>query len=235
MQNWFPENVSTFGGDVDAMFYLIYYITAVWFVLTEGLILYFLFRYRHRPGQRAAYVQGDNLKQLAWVFVPVAIVIVLDFWIDIRGAEVWAKIKGEVPPSDIVVRATGTQFNWEFVYPGPDGKFGTPDDLQLDNDLHVPVGKVVRVVLTAKDVIHSFFLPHFRLKQDVVPGREIIAWFEATKPGNYEIPCAELCGFGHSGMNGMLYVHTPEEYEKWLTERWPLSGQAPETSKKPES
>ena len=116
--------------------------------------------------------------------------------------------------------AAGKQFNWEFTYPGPDGKLGTPDDLKLDNELHIPVGKVVHVNLTAKDVIHSFFLPHFRLKQDAVPGREIPVWFEATKPGEYEIPCAELCGFGHSGMNGKLYAHTPEEYEKWVRERW---------------
>jgi len=221
MSNWFPENVSTFGGDVDGIFWFIFYITAVWFFLTEGLIVYFIFRYRRKPGQKAAYVRGDTVSQLAWVFVPVAIVVVLDFFIDLRSAEVWAKIKGQLPPADVVVRATGKQFNWEFTYPGPDGKFGTGDDLQLDNELHVPVGKVVRVVLTSKDVIHSFFLPNLRLKQDVVPGREITAWFEVTKPGQYEIPCAELCGFGHSGMNGLLNAHTSEEYEKWLKEKWP--------------
>jgi len=221
MSNWFPENVSTYGGDVDAMFYLICYITAVWFVLTEGLILYFLFRYRRRPGQRAAYVKGDKLSELAWLLVPLAIVIVLDLWIDVRGAEVWAKIKGRTPASDLVVQVTGKQFNWEIVYSGPDGKLGTADDLQKDNELHVPAGKVVHVVLKSKDVIHSFFLPNLRLKQDTVPGREIQAWFEATKPGKYEMPCAELCGFGHSGMNGWLFVHTPEEYEKWVKENWP--------------
>lgn len=231
MANWFPENVSTYGADVDAVFWLIFYITAVWFVLTEGLILYFVLRYRCRPGQRAAFVRGDQLSQLAWIFVPVLIVVVLDLWIDIRSAEVWAKIKGQLPPSDIVVRAAGKQFNWEFIYPGPDGKFGTADDLQIDNDLHVPVGKVVHVVLTAKDVLHSFFLPHLRLKQDVVPGREITAWFEATKPGQYEIPCAELCGFGHSGMNGMLYVHTPEDYDRWIKEKWSQSGELPPAGK----
>jgi cytochrome c oxidase subunit 2 len=221
MQSWFPENVSTFGGDIDGIFWFIFYITTVWFFLTEGLIVYFIFRYRHRPGQRAAYVCGDSLKQLAWVLVPLAIVVVLDLLIDFRGAQVWAKIKGQLPPADIVVRATGKQFNWEFLYPGPDGNFDTADDLQLENDLHVPVGKVVHVALTAKDVIHSFFLPHLRLKQDVVPGRAITAWFEAVKTGEYEIPCAELCGFGHSGMNGKLHVHTPEEYQKWLKEKWP--------------
>jgi cytochrome c oxidase subunit 2 len=85
------------------------------------------------------------------------------------------------------------------------------------------VGKVVRVTLKAKDVIHSFFLPNLRLKQDAVPGREIQAWFEATKPGRYEIPCAELCGFGHSGMLGHLTVHTADDYDKWVKEQWPSS------------
>jgi len=221
MASWFPENVSTFGGDVDGIFWLIFYITTVWFFLTEGLIVYFVIRYRRKPGTKAAYVLGDTRTQLAWVVVPLVIVIVLDLLIDIRSTEVWAKIKGRMPPADVTVRVMGKQFNWEFTYPGPDGKFGTEDDRRVDNDLHVPVGKVVRLILTSKDVIHSFFLPHARLKQDVVPGREIPAWFQISKAGEYEIPCAELCGFGHSGMNGRLYAHTPEDYEKWIKENWP--------------
>lgn len=221
MAGWLPENVSSFGGEVDGIFWLIFYITAVWFFLTEGLILYFVFRYRRKPGVKAAYVTGDNWRQFAWVLAPLAVVVILDVIIDVSGGEVWAKIKRQIPETDIIVRAAGKQFNWEFTYPGPDGKFGTEDDLQLDNDLHVPVGKPVRVNLTSKDVVHSFFLPHFRLKQDAMPGREIPVWFQATKTGEFEIPCAELCGFGHSGMKGTVYVHTPEDYQKWLKERWP--------------
>ncbi len=216
MSSWFPENVSTFGGDVDGIFWLIFYITTVWFFLTEGLIVYFVIRYRRRPGRKAVYAAGDTWSQLAWILAPMAIVVVLDLIIDIRGADVWAKVKLQRPPSDVVVRAVGKQFNWEFVYPGPDGKFDTEDDLRTDNELHVPVSQPIQVVLTSKDVIHSFFLPHFRLKQDAMPGREIPLWFEATKTGEFEIPCAELCGFGHSGMKGMLFVHGDEEYRKWL-------------------
>jgi cytochrome c oxidase subunit 2 len=135
-----------------------------------------------------------------------------------------------MPETDIVVQAAGKQFNWQFTYPGPDGRFGTEDDLQLDNDLHVPVGKPVRLILTSKDVIHSFFLPNFRLKQDAMPGREIPVWFQASKAGEFEIPCAELCGFGHSGMKGTLYVHTPEDYQKWVKERWAEGGPDQPTS-----
>jgi cytochrome c oxidase subunit 2 len=106
-------------------------------------------------------------------------------------------------------------------YPGPDGKFGTEDDKTFDNEIHVPVGKPVALILKAQDVIHSLYMPNLRFKQDAVPGREISAWFEANKPGKYEMPCAELCGFGHSGMRGWLFVHTPEEYAKWVKQQWP--------------
>jgi cytochrome c oxidase subunit 2 len=223
MQNWFPENVSTYGGDVDGIFWFIFYITTVWFFLTEGLIIYFMVRYRRKAGRKATYALGDTWTQLAWVLVPLAVVVVLDLFIDIRGADVWAKVKGQRPPSDFVVRGVGKQFNWEFIYPGPDGKLGSDDDLTTDNELHVPVGNVIHVILSSKDVIHSFFLPHFRLKQDAVPGRQIPVWFEATKTGEFEIPCAELCGFGHSGMNGKVFVHSAEDYQKWLNEKSPKS------------
>lgn len=219
MLNWFPDNVSTFGADVDGVFWMIFYITTLWFFLTEGLIVYFILHYRRKPGRKATYVAGDSWSQLAWVLAPLAIVVVLDLIIDIRGADVWAKVKLQRPASDIVVRAVGKQFNWAFTYPGPDGKFDTDDDLTTDNELHVPIGKPIRVLLTSKDVIHSFFLPHFRLKQDAMPGREIPLWFEATKTGEFEIPCAELCGFGHTGMKGLLVVHTAEDYHKWLKDK----------------
>lgn len=219
--NWLPENISTYGGDIDAIFRLIYYITLVWFIVTIGALLGFIFLYRRRDGQRATYVTGEKLSEAAWLLIPTALVLVLDLWIDFRGADAWAKAKLQVPPSEVQVQVTGKQFNWEIHYPGPDGQFGTADDLQIDNELHVPVNKVVGLTLKAKDVIHSVFLPNLRLKQDVVPGREFHAWFQATKPGVFEIPCSELCGFGHSGMVGHLTVHTTEDYDKWVKEQWP--------------
>jgi cytochrome c oxidase subunit 2 len=118
----------------------------------------------------------------------------------------------------VEVRLIAKQFAWEFHYPGPDGKFDSDDDVSIDGDLHVPVNKRVTVRLQGTDVIHSFFVPVLRLKQDVVPGREIVAWFEATKTGRFEIPCAELCGPGHSGMKGWLNVLSEEEYQTWAVE-----------------
>jgi cytochrome c oxidase subunit 2 len=220
---WLPENVSTYGGEIDGIISLIYYVTLAWFFLTLGIFGLFLVLYRRRDGRRAAYVTGHRLKEAGWVLVPVLVVLALDLWIDLRGAPVWAKVRGQAPPTAMTIQVTAKQFNWEIVYAGPDGVFGTADDLRRENELHVPVKTVVRVVLRSKDVIHSFFLPNLRLKQDAVPGRAIEAWFEATKPGKYELPCAELCGFGHSGMKGWLYVLSPEEYQKWAKEQWPTS------------
>ncbi len=214
MLSWLPEDVSTFGGEIDSLFYLIYYITAVTFILVTVLMVVFLIMYRQKEGRRATYTHGNTTLEIIWTIIPAAILIVLSF----MSVSTWAKVKRYAPDSDFELQVTAKQFNWEVVYPGADHQFGTPDDVKFDNDLHVPVNKVVRVHLSSRDVIHSFFLPNLRLKQDAVPGRTILVWFEATKPGKYELPCAELCGFGHSGMKGWLYVHTPEEYAKWAAE-----------------
>jgi cytochrome c oxidase subunit II len=214
MLQWLPEDVSTFGREIDSLFYLIYYITAATFILVTVLMVVFLVMYRQREGRRAIYSHGNTTLEIVWTIIPAAILIVLSF----MSVSTWAKVKRNAPESDFELQVTAKQFNWEVVYPGADSKFGTPDDVKFDNDLHVPVNKVVRVHLQSSDVIHSFFLPNLRLKQDAVPGRSILVWFEATKPGKYELPCAELCGFGHSGMKGWLFVHTPEEYQKWAAE-----------------
>jgi cytochrome c oxidase subunit 2 len=218
MMRWLPEDISTFGPGIDRMFYLIYYITGATFVLVTVVLLTFLILYRHQnDGRRATYTHGNTTLEIIWTIVPALILVVLAF----MSKAQWDAIKKNAPPADVTVQVTAKQFNWEVLYPGPDGKFGTADDVQIDNDVHVPVNKVVHVLLHSKDVIHSFFVPTLRLKQDALPGREIVVWFEATKPGQYEIPCAELCGFGHSGMKGTLIVHDPAGYDAWRKERWP--------------
>ena len=218
MLSWLPEDISTFGPKIDQLFYLIYYLTGFTLIIVSILLIAFLVMYRHRDdGRRATYTHGNTTLEIIWTIVPALIFVMLGFMSKAR----WKEIKQTLPPSDVQVRVTGKQFNWEILYPGPDGEFGTKDDFQVDNDLHVPVNKVVWVRLHSKDVIHSFYVPQLRLRQDAVPGREIVAWFDATKPGKYEIPCSQLCGFGHSGMKGTLYVDTPEDYQKWLKEQWP--------------
>jgi cytochrome c oxidase subunit 2 len=212
---WLPENVSTYGRDIDWLFHLIYYITGITAILVFATMLAFLVMYKDRPGRRARYTHGNATLEIVWTVIPALILVVLTF----LSVPAWSKIKmAAPPPSDFVLQVTAKQFNWQITYPGADGKFGTPDDKTLLDEMHVPVNKVVHVHLRSQDVIHSFFVPQFRMKQDAVPGREIVQWFEATKPGKYELPCAELCGFGHSGMRGWIYVHTPDEYSKWASE-----------------
>jgi cytochrome c oxidase subunit II len=225
--NWLPENISTYGGEIDSIFHLIYYITLPWFIVTVGALIVFALLFRRRDGRRAAYITGDGLSQAAWLLIPTALVLMLDLWIDFRGGDAWAKVKLHAPPSELQVQITGKQFNWEILYPGPDAQFGTPDDLQIDNELHVAVNRVVGLTLKSKDVIHSLYLPNLRLQQNLIPGREFHAWFQATKPGVFEIPCLELCGFGHSGMVGHLIVHTAEEYDTWVKEQWPSTASSP--------
>ncbi len=214
MLRWLPENVSTFGTEIDSLLYLIYYITGTVFIIVTVVMVLFLVMYRHREGRRAVYSHGSTTLEIIWTVVPAVILLVLAF----MSVSTWTKVKANAPPSDFNLQVTAKQFNWEILYPGPDGKFGTQDDFTVENEMHVPVNKVVRIILKSKDVIHSFFLPNLRLKQDAVPGMEILVWFEATKTGKYELPCAELCGFGHSGMLGWLYVDAPEDYEKWVKE-----------------
>lgn len=219
MLDWLPENISTYGADIDFFFYVIYYLTTGVFILVAGAMVYFLIRYRRREGQKAHYTHGNNTLELVWTGATTVALLLLA----IVSKPVWSEIKETQPPADVEVRVTGKQFNWEVLYPGPDGRFDTEDDYQIDNEVHVPVDSVVHVHLRSKDVIHSFFVPVLRLKQDALPGRTITAWFEATQTGTYEIPCAELCGFGHSGMLGYLHVHSPDEYAAWVEETWPRS------------
>ena len=214
-----PEGVSTFAQEIDTVFYIIYYITGVVFILVTALLVWFLIRYRAQPGHRAIYSHGSSVLEITWTMVPAAVFIILF----LLSQATWAKVKIFPPAGDVEVRALGKQFAWEFTYPGPDGKFDTSDDKTIQGDLHVPVDKVVRVYLRGKDVIHSFFIPTMRLKQDAVPGREIIVWFQATKSGKYEVPCAELCGPGHSGMKGWVTIHPADAYQQWVKQQWPSS------------
>jgi cytochrome c oxidase subunit 2 len=214
MLSWLPENVSTYGNRIDQLFYVIYYVTGATFFIVQGALLLFLVLYRHREGRRATYTHGNTTLEIAWTIAPAILLVILA----VVSRTTWADIKQHVPPADVMVQVTAKQFNWEVAYPGPDGQFGTDDDVTMDNDVHVPVNKTVRLLLKSRDVIHSFFLPQLRFKQDMVPGHEIPAWFKVTKPGPYEIPCAELCGFGHSGMRGWLHVQTQDEYETWVRE-----------------
>lgn len=210
-----PENVSTYGGRIDGLFYLILWITGIIFIVVEAVLILFLFRYRHREGKAAHYTHGSNRLEVIWTIVPAIICVVLA----LMSRRSWAEIKQTIPQGAINVEIMAEQFAWNLRYPGADGKLNTADDVVSLNQLHIPVGRPVVVSLKAKDVIHSFFLPEFRVKQDAVPGMTTRIWFEATRVGNWEIACAELCGLGHYRMKGFITVESPENFEKWLADQ----------------
>ncbi len=213
-----PQSVSTFSGDIDGILYFIYAIVGFFFVATEGYIVYSLVRYRRKDGVKARYETGETWREMRWIIGIVIVVTVLDFVIDSKGAGVWAKVKENFPEGDVRIKVVAQQFSWTFVYPGADGQFDTRDDLTVPRVLHVPIHSKIRLILTSKDVIHSFFLPEVRLKQDILPGRQINAWFEATRTGTFNLFCSELCGLGHTKMLGSLEVQEPADYERWLAE-----------------
>lgn len=224
MHGWFPANIATFGADVDRLFYLIYYIVGAWFVVLQAALLWFIVRYRRRAHPTATHARGESRGELAWLLVPAALVLALDFSIDAASDTVWRAVKLDLPRGDLQLAVTAKQFAWTIDYPGRDGQLGTGDDFSLLSELHVPAGRDVRVTLRSSDVLHSFFLPNARLKQDAVPGRSIDLWFNLTTPGRYELACAELCGFGHYTMKGSLVVHAPADFEQWMAQQPPTGG-----------
>ena len=214
-----PESVSTFGDDIDGVIRLIYWITGVWLVAAEGILFWFLLRYRQRKGKRASWAPGNTSRALKWILVPAAGVLVCDLFIEVASARVWHHVKEVIPEHDVLVRITGQQFAWRLTYPGPDEELDTADDFETLNEMHVPRGQVIRFQLRSNDVIHCFSVAELRLKQDIVPGRSIEGWFEATKEGTYTIACAELCGSGHTAMMGKLHVDSPAAYSAWTRQQ----------------
>jgi cytochrome c oxidase subunit 2 len=227
-----PEDIGTYGHEVDSLYEVILWLVTGTFVLTEGALLLFVLRFRARPGGKAVYVHGNHRLEVVWTIIPAAIL----FWLAIHQMGTWSAIKVDRPaPKDgIVVQVLAKQFEWWFRYAGPDGKFGTTDDVVSNKTLHVPVDTKVTLHLRSDDVLHSFFPPNLRLKQDTVPGLTIGQWFEARKTTDqaraerkakgdpkadefhFEIACAELCGHGHTTMRGFLHVHGKDEFWKWL-------------------
>ncbi|HXF96155.1 MAG TPA: cytochrome c oxidase subunit II [Gemmatimonadales bacterium] len=212
-----PPAASTFAGDVDFMFWLILVITGIAFVIVEAGLLWFVWKYRARPGRQAHYTHGSTKAEVVWTAVPAVTVVVLG----IMSNGIWVKVKGRnsVPPDAMEVAVHAKQFEWNVTYPGPDGTLATGDDFTVRNQLHLVVNRPVKAHLSSEDVIHSFFIPDFRIKQDAVPGMQIVAWFQPTRTGEFELACAELCGHGHYSMGARVFVHTQEDYDAWLAER----------------
>jgi cytochrome c oxidase subunit 2 len=209
-----PAGASTFASDIDTLYYAILVITGIIFVAVEIVLVYFLVKYRGREGRRAEYITGSTRAEVIWTAIPAIIVVGLAF----ASKAVWDDVKdrGSVPADALHMQVAAKQFEWNVTYPGMDRELDTDDDFTVRNQLHLPVDQPVVVHLTAEDVIHSFFIPEFRVKQDATPGLVVPVWFEATETGEYELACAELCGLGHYRMRGSVTVHTAEDFERWM-------------------
>jgi cytochrome c oxidase subunit 2 len=216
--SWFlPPGNSTFAGDIDFLYYMILVITGIAFFIVEGGLVWFIIKYRRRPGRKAYYTHGNMTAEVVWTTIPAVTLVI----IGIMSGGVWKDIRGRnsVPPGALELGFVGKQFEWNATYPGADGQLGTGDDFSTRNQLHVPVDQPVVVRLGTEDVIHSFFVPSLRVKQDALPGKTINVWFEAMVPGRFEIACAELCGLGHYRMRAFITVHTADEYARWVQEQ----------------
>ena len=199
----FPEQASTFAGNVDALYLFLIAVTAFFSLLIGTLVVVFALKFRRRsPDEVATEVHESGLLELVWTLIPFGLVLVMFFW----GAKVYFQIT-RPPANAIEIYVTAKQWMWKLQH---------EDGHREMNELHVPIGQPVRLTMASEDVIHSFFVPAFRFKRDVVPGRFSTAWFEATKPGKYHLFCAEFCGTRHSGMIGWIYVMTPADYQAWL-------------------
>ncbi|NMC21783.1 MAG: cytochrome c oxidase subunit II [Thermogutta sp.] len=202
---WLPDPASTTAHYTDYLFYAIFYISAFFFALIVVLMTVFLILYRRRDSRSKAdkAPSHSTVLELFWTFVPVCIVI----YIFAAGFIGYMEMR-TAPPDAYEIRVTGQKWKWFFTYPTG----------YVDENLHVPIDRPVRLVMTSRDVIHSLFIPAFRLKMDLVPGRYTSTWFHAVRPGEYPLLCAEYCGDNHSSMLAEVVVHEPGRFEKWLEE-----------------
>ena len=199
----FPESASTISDRIDALYFFLVGTSLFFATLVTVLVVVFAVRYRRsRKGALATHIEGSLPLELFWSGVPLVIAMVIFGW----GAKLYFDTS-RPPAGAVEITVTGKQWMWKMQHPeGP----------REINDLHVPVGQPVRLTMTSEDVIHSFYVPAFRIKRDVLPGRYSTAWFEATKVGQYHLFCAEYCGTKHSKMIGTIYVMDPVDYERWL-------------------
>jgi len=245
MLNWFPENISTFGHELDNLFAIIYWVSVAIFFITFGVLGYFLVKYRYRRDARGYNYHGNNIVEITWTILPT----ILFAGIGLYSDDIWERTKysSRLPKADVSILVMGKQFGWQFLYPGADGKFGrnaytdrdncrkrmsstnpfgidstdqaSMDDFTSENQFKVPVNANLIFHGSSQDVLHSFFLPHARVKQDVVPGTWMNIWCNLFKAGKYELACAELCGGGHYSMRAEYEVLSKSAYDEWVDKK----------------
>ena len=204
----FPEQASSVAGQVDSLYFFALFISAFFSLLIAVLLVVFAVKYKRTSESQYGIPEKTSTPlEITWSVIPLLITLVLFAW----GAKVYIQLR--TPPANAVeYYAVGKQWMWKFQHPEGNREI---------NNLHVPVGVPIKMIMTSEDVIHSFYVPAFRVKQDVLPGRYTTLWFEATKPGVYHLFCAEYCGAEHSKMGGKVTVLKPEDYQAWLAGKKP--------------
>ena len=199
----FPDQASVSAQRVDAVYFALLAISAFFVLLIFVLIIYFAVKYRRGAKVDRVIRRTDYLKlELTWIIIPLLISFGIFGW----AAKVYFDLR--TPPDDALeIYVVGKQWMWKIQH---------PNGVREIDELHIPLGRTIKLTMTSQDVIHSFFIPAFRIKQDVLPGRYTSEWFKATKVGEYHLFCAEYCGTSHSGMGGKVVVMDPMEYERWL-------------------
>lgn len=199
----FPEAASSFASEVDALYFFIVAVSAFFAIAVSAAVVLFAYRYRRKHNDEiGAHIEGSLPLELAWSIIPTLISMVMFVW----GAKLYYEMRR--PPAEALqIYAVGKQWMWKFQHQGGQREI---------NELHVPMGRPVKVLVTSEDVLHDLYFPSFRTKIDAIPGRYMPMWFTATKPGRYHIFCAEYCGTKHSGMIGTVIVMQPQEYQDWL-------------------
>jgi cytochrome c oxidase subunit 2 len=236
---WMPDVASVHGLDIDRVFLVTLVISGVLFVLLQGVLAYFILRFGKPQQHASAAIQTSPRIEKRFAIIAGIIIFGVDVTIFALGESQWFKAWGPPPEGTMTVEVMAEQFAWNFRYAGPDGVFGktdpslissnnpfgvdkmdpsSKDDLISINQLHLPEGKPVRLRMRSHDVIHSFFLPSQRIKQDAVPGMQIDVWFIPNRAGEFEIACSQLCGLGHYRMRAMLTVEPQDAFETWLKE-----------------
>jgi len=216
---------SSFSGDIDWLILLVTVIVGFWFLLAQGVFFWLIFRFRERPSVPALYLSAQDKVIKRWLSAHY-LILVCDVFIIAAAVKVWVDVKQKRPPADERVRVVGQQWTWTFVHPGADRQLDTPDDIVTADDLHVEVGKTYHFLLESRDVVHSFSVPVFRLKQDAIPGRQIVGWFKPTRTGDYDIQCAEICGIGHGVMNARIHIASAADHQAWVRQNTPAAAAA---------
>ena len=199
-----PPSASSVAAEMDLLYLFITAVSAFFVVLVAALVVIFAIKYRRRhPDEVGADIHGSLALELTWTFIPFVLSMVMFVW----GADLFFRLSR--PPADAMeIFVVGKQWMWKVQH---------PDGMREINEMHVPIGRNIRVTLASEDVIHDYSIPAFRVKMDVVPGKLTTMWFHATKPGTYHLFCAEYCGTKHSGMIGSVTAMLPQDYEAWLS------------------